>query len=155
MKFILLFLFNFYFQIGFSQILKITTLHKMLTNETSVSEAKKILSTSYKFLNDGGESTAGNIAYNFETKGSERNSLTFLFSTAFNTIGYIQFYDNIKQSMNYRKQFVELGFKFVDTKYSKDGSTRAFGYRKGNLLYVVELGIEKGKCKMHLSNEDY
>ena len=127
----------------------------MLTTAMTVTEAKKILSSSYDFIGDWGLSTAGNISYNFETKNENHYSFVFLYSTAFDWIGYIQFYDDIKQSMNYRNQFLKLGFTYIDTKYSEDGSTRAFGYRKGNLLYVVELGIEKGKCKVHLSNEDF
>lgn len=140
---------------GYSQIFNITTAHKMLTTAVTVADAKKILSNSYSFINDGGLSNAGNIAYNFETKDENHYPFVFLYSTAFDRIGYIQFYDDIKQTMNYRNQILKLGFTYVDTKYSEDGSTRIFGYKKGNLVYIVELGAEKGMCKVHLSNKDF
>ena len=155
MKFILLICLCVPTQLVYSQIFKISTAHKMLTTAMSVNEAKKILSSSYEFIGDGGLSTAGNIAYNFETKDENHYSFIFLYGSAFDRIGYIQFYDDIKQIMNYRNQFLKLGFTYIDTKYSKDGTTRAFGYRKGKLLYVVELGVEKGQCKVHLSSEDF
>ena len=154
MKFIILLYLSFCTQLTQGQIFKISTAHKMLTTAMTVNEAKKVLSSTYDFIGDGGLSNAGNIAYNFETKTENHYSFIFLYSTAFDRIGYIQFYDDIKQIMNYRNQFLKLGFTYIDTKYSKDGSTRKFGYRKGKLLYVVELGAERGQCKVHLSNED-
>ena len=155
MKFIILLCLSFCTQLTQGQIFKISSAHKMLTTAMTVNEAKKVLSSSYDFIGDGGLSNAGNIAYNFETKTENHYSFIFLYSTAFDRIGYIQFYDDIKQIMNYRNQFLKLGFTYIDTKYSKDGSTRKFGYRKGKLLYVVELGAERGQCKVHLSNEDF
>lgn len=155
MKFILLICLSVLTQLTYSQVFKISTAHKMLTTAMTVEEAKKVLSSSYDFTGDGGLSNSGNIAYNFETKTESHYAFVFLYSTAFDRIGYIQFYDDIKQIMNYRNQFLKLGFTYIDTKYSKDGSTRKFGYRKGKLLYVVELGAERGQCKVHLSNEDF
>ena len=155
MKFILLICLFVSTQLAYSQVLKISTAHKMLTTAMTVQEAKKVLSSLYNFTGDGGLSNSGNIAYNFETKNEKHYALAFLYSTAFDRIGYIQFYDDIKQIMNYRNEFLKLGFTYLDTKYSKDGSTRKFGYRKGKLLYIVELGAERGQCKVHLTNEDF
>ena len=155
MKFIILICLSVYTQLTYSQIFKIATAHKMLTSAMTVDEAKKVLSSSYNFIGDGGLSNSGDIAYNFEAKNENQYSFSFLYSTAFDRIAYIQFYDDMKQIMNYRNQFLKLGFTYIDTKYSKGGSVTRFGYRKGKLLYVVELGAERGQCKVHLSNEDF
>ena len=68
MKFIVLICLCASTQLVYCQIFKIETADKMLTTGMSVNEAKKILRGSYDFTGDGGMSTAGNIAYNFETR---------------------------------------------------------------------------------------
>lgn len=104
-------------QFVFSQVFDIAKAHKMLTTGMSVQAGKKLLSNSYDFTGDGGLSDAGNITYNFEAKNQNKYSFVFLYSTAFERIGYIQFYDDLKQIMNYRKQFLNLGFKYLDTRF--------------------------------------
>lgn len=113
MKFILLILLSAFTQLGYSQIFTISTAHEMLTTTTSVNEAKKILNSTYKFSGEGSLSAAGNIAYNFETKDKNHYSFLFLYRTAFDRIGYIQFSDDIKQTMNYRNQFLNLDLHFL------------------------------------------
>lgn len=155
MKHLFTLLFSLFFQLAFCQLLTISTAHKMLTTKMSIDDAKKIVLQNYDFISEDGPSASGNIAYMFESKTPERYTLAILYSTAFDRICYIQIYDNLKQIGLYRNQFIKLGFKYLKTDYSTKDLSQKYGYEKGTLLYVAELGKEPGQCKIHLKNRDF
>lgn len=155
MKRILTILFILATQFAFCQLLTVAAAHKMLTTKMSMDEAKKIIEKNYDFISEDGPSASGNIAYMFESKSPEHYSLAILYSTAYDRICYIQIYDNIKQIGSYRNQFTKLGFTYLKTDYSTTDLSQKYGYEKGKLLYVAELGKEPGQCKIHLKNRDF
>lgn len=120
-----------------------------------MTEAKKLLSSSFNFISQGETSNSGNINYQFESKSPNHHTLNILYSTAFDRVAYIQIYDDIKQAGNYRNQFLKLGFTYIKTNYTGSNGRQSYGYEKGNLLYVVELGVVPGQCKVHLENKDF
>lgn len=138
-----------------SQILNVQTAHKLITTAISMTDAKKLLNQTHNFISQGETSDAGNINYQFESKSSNHYTLNILYSTAFDRIAYIQIYDDIKQAGNYRSQFLKLGFTYIKTNYTGSTGRQSYGYQKGNLLYVVELGVVPGQCKIHLENKDF
>jgi hypothetical protein len=154
MKYLInLILLCFFFNIASGQVFNLFDGHKILTKPMSLSEAKKLLSKKFQFAEEGEMSDAGNIAYSFEAKANHEFVLNILYSTVLGTISYLQFYDDAKQTTYYKKQIMELGFAFIDKKYSENGRIQMYGYRKGDLQYVIELGSKAGMCKIHMSNK--
>jgi hypothetical protein len=135
----------------FGQVHKITVANKLLNNPIEMKEVKKILANEYTMVSEGELSDAGNINYEFKSKINPQFRMILLYSTAFNRVAYIQAYDELKFTEYYKKEFMNLGFSYIKTIY---GKTQQYGYKKNNFLYTIELGVEKGKCKLHLINQD-
>jgi hypothetical protein len=126
-----------------------------LSSEMKIGQVKKLLGNTYTFLSEGELSDRGMVSYAFEAKMNTNYIMNILYSTVFTRVTYIQFYNDIKKSAFYRSEFLKLGFTYSDTKFSQDGQTQSFGYKKGKLLYVLEFGVQRGQCKIHLSNTSF
>lgn len=151
MKKIILLLFLWGCQTVKGQVFDIAKGQNILTTEISLQSAKKIVADKYDFLLTGDTSYSGNVTWAFESKDVNKYELVFLFSTVFNQVTYIQFFDDLKQAANYKNIIQKMGYSSQGIRYSDGGTIAKYGYRKKNLLFIIELGAERGKCKIHFS----
>ncbi|MBI2284515.1 MAG: hypothetical protein HYU71_12455 [Bacteroidetes bacterium] len=124
------------------------------TDNISLTTAKRLLGMKYNFLLTGDTSYRGNVNWAFESKDENKYELILLFSTVFNQVTYIQFLDNINQASNYKSLIQKMGYSPQGVRYSMNGTIATYGYRKNDLLFVIELGAERGKCKIHFSKQE-
>ncbi|NCI45039.1 hypothetical protein [Sediminibacterium soli] len=138
-------------QTGSGQVFDLSTGQKILSTGIDLISAKKLLANKYNFHLTGDTTYSGNVNWVFESKSENKYELILLYSTAFHQVDYIQFFDNINQAANYKQLIQKMGYSPQGVKYSNGGRIAMHGYQKGKLLFVIELGGEPGRCKMHFS----
>ncbi len=141
-------------ELVFCQSHNIPLLKNILLSEMSITKIKEILKPKYTYKKQDDITDNGNIAYYYDSKDGKHNELVVLYSTIFNKATFFQLMDYNSTAQYYRNQFAKLGFTFLKKNYDFETGRNSYGYRKGALLFVVELGVEENKCQIKLSDED-